>query len=268
MPQIIAPFELNSKQPNFTRDQYKSLEDMRNVDPLDIDEGHTSYCITTKKHYIFSSENSFDPETGYWRERAQDVIHIGEDEPENHSVLWVDTSNSVDDPYEEIDHLKSKINVLERKVETLIKLINYGIMPGDSTVGGRTQISGMAIPIEPGSDQPEEPEEPPKIQFTVPNNSVKIDTSTNFKKNRRNLIEGEPCWMTDLGGLYIYVGGVFHGCGGGGSQPTKDVTIEIENNNLDINDDNETYVWIDNNNYLNINEVGEIVDRMLVLQAD
>lgn len=68
MPQIKANFVLNSKMPNFSRDSFKRLEDMRIVNTDHIDDGHISYCEETKKHYIFRSDLSHNTETGYWRE--------------------------------------------------------------------------------------------------------------------------------------------------------------------------------------------------------
>jgi hypothetical protein len=68
MPQIKANFVLNSKMPNFSRDSFKSLEDMRIVNPDHIDNGHISYCEDEYKHYIFRSDLSHNTETGYWRE--------------------------------------------------------------------------------------------------------------------------------------------------------------------------------------------------------
>lgn len=68
MIQIIDNFEHRSKLPNFTRDQFTTLEDMRNVRDEDIDEGHISYCISTDKHYKFNASNAIDQSTGKWRE--------------------------------------------------------------------------------------------------------------------------------------------------------------------------------------------------------
>jgi hypothetical protein len=68
MPQIKANFVLNSKMPNFSRDSFKRLEDMRIVNTDHIDDGHISYCEETKKHYIFRGDLSHNTETGYWRE--------------------------------------------------------------------------------------------------------------------------------------------------------------------------------------------------------
>lgn len=68
MIQIIDNFEHRSKLPNFARDQFNTLEEMKNVRDEDIDEGHISYCISTDKHYKFNASNAIDQSTGKWRE--------------------------------------------------------------------------------------------------------------------------------------------------------------------------------------------------------
>lgn len=68
MIQIIDNFEHRSKLPNFARDQFDTLEEMKNVRDEDIDEGHISYCISTDKHYKFNASNAIDQSTGKWRE--------------------------------------------------------------------------------------------------------------------------------------------------------------------------------------------------------
>lgn len=68
MIQIIDNFEHRSKLPNFARDQFYTLEEMKNVRDEDIDEGHISYCISTDKHYKFNASNAIDQSTGKWRE--------------------------------------------------------------------------------------------------------------------------------------------------------------------------------------------------------
>lgn len=68
MIQIIDNFEHRSKLPNFARDQFDTLEEMKNVRDEDIDEGHISYCISTDKHYKFNTSNAIDQSTGKWRE--------------------------------------------------------------------------------------------------------------------------------------------------------------------------------------------------------
>ena len=64
---VIDNFSYNGKKPNFERDSFATLEQMRNIPDTNIDEGHISYCSETGKSYQFKSANTLDPLTGKWR---------------------------------------------------------------------------------------------------------------------------------------------------------------------------------------------------------
>lgn len=87
MIQIIDNFEHRSKLPNFARDQFDTLEEMKNVRNEDIDEGHISYCISTDKHYKFNASNAIDQSTGKWREFKGEKGDPGKDGQDGTNVL-------------------------------------------------------------------------------------------------------------------------------------------------------------------------------------
>lgn len=87
MIQIIDNFEHRSKLPNFARDQFDTLEEMKNVRDEDIDEGHISYCISTDKHYKFNASNAIDQSTGKWREFKGEKGDPGKDGQDGTNVL-------------------------------------------------------------------------------------------------------------------------------------------------------------------------------------
>lgn len=87
MIQIIDNFEHRSKLPNFARDQFDTLEEMKNVRDEDIDEGHISYCISTDKHYKFNASNAIDQSTGKWREFKGEKGDPGNDGQDGTNVL-------------------------------------------------------------------------------------------------------------------------------------------------------------------------------------
>ena len=66
---VAITFGYEGDLPNFERDQFATLSDMKAVVDT-IDEGHMSFCKETKKHYVFQSSNSVDATTGKWREIA------------------------------------------------------------------------------------------------------------------------------------------------------------------------------------------------------
>lgn len=87
MIQIIDNFEHRSKLPNFARDQFDTLEEMKNVRDEDIDEGHISYCISTDNHYKFNASNAIDQSTGKWRKFKGEKGDPGKDGQDGTNVL-------------------------------------------------------------------------------------------------------------------------------------------------------------------------------------
>ena len=64
---IALTFGYEGTQPNFKRDQFATLADMKAVVDT-IDEGHVSYNLETKKHYVFRSTHEVNETTGKWKE--------------------------------------------------------------------------------------------------------------------------------------------------------------------------------------------------------
>lgn len=64
---VALSFGYEGTQPNFKRDQYTTLAEMKAVVDT-IDEGHISYNLETKKHYVFRSTHELNETTGKWKE--------------------------------------------------------------------------------------------------------------------------------------------------------------------------------------------------------
>ena len=64
---VALTFGYEGTQPNFKRDQFATLADMKSVVDT-IDEGHVSYNLETKKHYVFRSTHELNEITGKWKE--------------------------------------------------------------------------------------------------------------------------------------------------------------------------------------------------------
>ena len=156
MPKIGTQFIFKSPKANFERDQYDTRSKMKAVGKKEVDQGHIAYCIETGLHYVFNPNNEYSNETGYWTEMTTSMVETGDSAPNDTNKIWVDTSGGVDDPYGEIDQLKSKINKLEIIVNQLAKLLTVGIKAGDSTIGGRTMLSNLYTPIIPTSSVTED----------------------------------------------------------------------------------------------------------------
>lgn len=65
MPKIGANFVFDSTSPNFKRDRFDTLKEMRDYNI--IDDGHQSYCAEDGNRYEFKSSNTPDATLGKWR---------------------------------------------------------------------------------------------------------------------------------------------------------------------------------------------------------
>lgn len=185
-----------------------------------------------------------DPEVGqivyiisqdeYWYLKDNDVwgilnnIVVSEEAPAE-EALWIDpTGDSEINKEGNLTNIRQSLKTLQQQMDQVIKIIQYGAIAGDSSIGGRTVMMSSATPINPNQSEDEEEEvlqiEPDHLKYTIPNISVKTDTMANFSQNYRNLIDGELIWMTDKNSLYIYINGKFVSIsnGTGGDVPTPD----------------------------------------------
>lgn len=215
--------------------------------------------------YVIENDTTYKYTKDGWQAFEQALV-VSNDEPTNKSVVWYEPdSDYVLNQEGNLTAVRASIKTLEEQMAKVLKLINYGVIAGDSSVGARTIMYKSATPINPntGETEPIEPIEPNKtdLLYTVPNISVKHDTLENFSKNKRNLIDGELIWITDKNSLYIYLNNKFtpisNGSGGGEITPEDDMTQEdIEKlyfNHLGlINKDQEQY-------HLEVNENGNII---------
>lgn len=87
MIQVADNFNYRGKKPNFDRDSFDTLQDMKNYSENSLDDGHMSYCKETGKHYKFNSNNQSDPTTGKWVEQHEAVPADEEDITEQNGTL-------------------------------------------------------------------------------------------------------------------------------------------------------------------------------------
>ena len=87
MIQVADNFNYRGKKPNFDRDSFDTLQDMKNYSENSLDDGHISYCKETGKHYKFNSNNQSDPTTGKWVEQHEAVLADEEDITEQNGTL-------------------------------------------------------------------------------------------------------------------------------------------------------------------------------------
>lgn len=71
---IADNFNYQGKLPNFDRDTFKTLSEMKDYPETSIDEGHLSLCLEDGKRYEFLSTNIESPTTGKWRRVVDSVL--------------------------------------------------------------------------------------------------------------------------------------------------------------------------------------------------
>lgn len=109
-------FNYQGQQPNFARDTFATLADMKNYSTTSVDEGHISYCLEDSSRYVFSNNNSVDSTLGKWR-RLVDTALNGSSE------------NSVQNKV-----ISAKFDAAAAAVTSQVTTINNSIVAGDNSV--------------------------------------------------------------------------------------------------------------------------------------
>lgn len=256
------------KSPNFSRDQFITLKDMKDYPATSMDEGHESFCLETGKKYRFSSDNPFDENTGYWREILGN--EVSNTEPLNKSNIWYDKGSN-DLPYSKLNTDVSYILEAISKLQEIVARHEYAFThemnPGGFDNSARLDMMNSAEPEDPSGEettpQPEpEPEEEMPDQYTEPNIKhicIKAGKYLDMVNNKKNFVDNELLWCTDRKELYIMSNGSLINIGktGGGEIPSGDYITPDDLKNLEsigfVSPNGQKYlVKINNDGSLNI----------------
>lgn len=190
--------------------------------------GNLVYVKNEDKYYSWSASNE-------WHQVLK--VYVGTDKPVDKNVLWINTEDEAtlsNADNEDITAIKQEIQVLTANQNKLLKLITFGVVPGNSTVSVRKDAMSEANPIEPvldkdgnltdnnvpDSDNSNKPDTT-DYDYTVPTNNAKLDLAANFTKNKQNLTDGAMLFFTDKKIFKVYYQGGFYGStasnSGGGS---------------------------------------------------
>ena len=207
--------------------------------------------LLTEAHKSIARKNLGIDKSSY----NSDEIWVGDTPPENTNQLWLEPSQDEYINQEgNLSAIRQSIYQLQQQMNKVIQLIQYGIIAGDSSCGGRTQMMNEEI-INPETGEVQLIE-PIKLKGTVPNISIKCDTQANFALNKNNLIDGELIWLTDKNSLCIYLDGKFKAISNSSIPEQEEMTQEdIEKlyfNSLGFIDVNETQYRLELNNNGNI----------------
>lgn len=107
-------FKYQGKQPNFDRDTFATLEEMKAFPETSIDEGHESYCLATGKRYKFSSSNTIDATLGKWRLTVDTALNATSENPVQNKVITnkINTSEAT---------IVAAMSALQTSVDTKLK---------------------------------------------------------------------------------------------------------------------------------------------------
>lgn len=207
---------------------------------LNPEPGDVIYINDTEDIQIYTKD-------GTWN--SLQVFYIGNEEPLNKSVVWIDPSDNSSlesEADEDINNIRKALQLLQYDVSQLTKLITIGIVPGDVTNSYRQDLINNAEPEEPEIPEdmlpegvttfsdlvldPDKPDVTP-AEFTVNCVCAKQDTAANFTKNKADLVDGELLFYTDRREFVIYYGGRFYaarsgdssGSGGGNGISVEDL---------------------------------------------
>lgn len=137
MIQVVDNFNYRGKKPNFDRDSFDTLQDMKNYSENSLDDGHISYCKETDKHYKFNSNNQSDPTTGKWVEQHEAVPADEEDITEQNGTLQLANKDELNELTGLVRTLQGNVQTLDTSVgelDTLVERINHLATLKDVTI--------------------------------------------------------------------------------------------------------------------------------------
>lgn len=73
--QLGTNLKYEGKSPNFVRDSFTTLEDMKTFSEKLLDPGHISFCEEDRNTYKYDPNNSIDSVTGKWRLFGGGITH-------------------------------------------------------------------------------------------------------------------------------------------------------------------------------------------------
>lgn len=211
-----------------------TLQDLNSIPVSRLTVGTLCYVVNVGTEYrctgfkkksdpgTIITDDSLVNDTDYvavWDKISGNIV-VSDEVPSGGSngSLWLDTGDNNEDldtrNSEELGSVKRSLSNLQKQLDAVLKLLNFGVSAGDSTNSWRTKMKSVNKEINPLTGQAKDVILAPDgtdaaSRATVPNISIKVDTSENFRKNYRNLLNGELIWVTDKNSLYIYIDGKF-----------------------------------------------------------
>lgn len=253
------------------------------VKELDTEYRCTGFKLPGDKNSFTDESSTTSAHVGVWIQLASDIVVSDYEPAGSERKLWLDTGDigNIDVTDSEVlNSVNESIIQLKNQMARVMRLLDYGIISGDSTISWKSSMFDPNNMVDPNTNKSSTVTEPDgsitlspntytPFSWTVPNFSIKKDTAENFRKNYRNLIDGELIWITDVGSLYIYIDGVFKRAAtdtSGGSNINPDnsnmTTEELRSaiNDGAINFDALGFVDLRGDKYkVRVNETGNLI---------
>ena len=131
-------FNYQGQQPNFARDTFNTLEQMKAFPEACIDEGHISLCLATGKRYEYSSKNTVDSTTGKWRLVIDTALDATSENPIQNKVLYNKFNKIQED-------LQQTLEEANEEIEEIIEGLKEKISQYDDVVLEGDQVSAKSI---------------------------------------------------------------------------------------------------------------------------
>lgn len=80
-------FNYQGRKPNFARDSFDTLEEMRSYPDTSVDHGHVSFCKEDGKLYQFLTTNQVSSETGKWRRLVDSILDANSENPVQNKAI-------------------------------------------------------------------------------------------------------------------------------------------------------------------------------------
>lgn len=217
--------------------------------------------------YVLENDVTYKCSKDGWQAFEQALV-ISDSKPTNTNVIWYEQNSDYHLNLEgNLNSVRKSIKTLEDQMSQVLRILNYGVIAGDASIGARTNLYSSAVPINPNTGEEEEEFiKPEGLPSTVPNLSIKCDVLENFSKNKRNLIDGELIWIIDKNSLYIYYANRFipiSNTSGGGNDGNEEIIPEDDMTQEDIEKLYFNYLGLVNKNQdqfrMEVNENGNII---------
>ena len=217
--------------------------------------------------YVLENDVTYKYSKDGWQAFEQALV-ISDSKPTNTNVIWYEQNSDYHLNLEgNLNSVRKSIKTLEDQMSQVLRILNYGVIAGDASIGARTNLYSSAVPINPNTGEEEEEFiKPEGLPSTVPNLSIKCDILENFSKNKRNLIDGELIWIIDKNSLYIYYANRFipiSNTSGGGNGDNEEIIPEDDMTQEDIEKLYFNYLGLVNKNQdqfrMEVNENGNII---------